>query len=209
MRDQCSVPIAGENSQVRGEAVALAVGSRKIPIWHIRTGNAGLICGLTWVVCVQMWKDRLLRKGEEFKSDEQTRAEDVCPAMQWGRENSSQAVKWWRTAWKKAQKGNFDYTVLRHDEVNWGSSDQTRCLYKFKRKDSFGTNPQGREPGVPILYQSLLQTLIRPWIKSPWLSQCHSSTIAIELLSLSTGTIQSPRHISRGSTWYLLKTSHK
>lgn len=121
MRDQCSVPIAGENSQVRGEAVALAVGSRKSPIWHIRTGNAGLICCLTWVVCVQMWKDRLLRKGEEFKSDEQTRAEDVCPAMQWGRENSSQAVKWWRTGWKKAQKGNFDYT-----EIWWSELGQLR-----------------------------------------------------------------------------------
>lgn len=58
-------------------------------------------------------------------------------------------------------------TILRYDEVNWGNSDQTRFLYKFKRKDSFGTSPQGREPGVPILYQSLLQTLIRPWIKSP------------------------------------------
>lgn len=201
MRDQCSVPIAGENSQVRGEAVALTVGSRDIPIWHITTGNAGLICCLTWVVCVQMQKGRLFRK-EKFKSVGQTRAEkDVGPTMQWGREISSRAVKWWRTAWKKAQMGNFDYTVLRQDKVNWGNSDQARYLYKFKREDSFGSNPQGREPRAPILYQSLLQNFIWPWIKSPWLSLCHSSTITVKMFSLSTGTIQSLRHLSRGSTF--------
>lgn len=137
MRDQCSVPIAGENSQVRGKLQPSPWAPERFPYDTSGQGMGGLICCSTWVVCVQMRKDRLLRKGEEFKSSGQTRAErDVHPATQGNFEPGSKMVK------KKKVEVWLQSAKTWQSEL--GQLKARQVLYKLKRKGPFWDESTGQ-----------------------------------------------------------------
>lgn len=131
--------------------------------------------------CVLKCEQTLLRQGEEFQSDGQTRAGKAeWPAGQWSLKPGRKMVK---DRMEGSTERNFDYTVLRCDKANQG-----RNLYKLKLR----TDPQGREPGAPILYKLFYQL---PHGLGWRPSQSHSSYKNAFLVPLRA--IQTLRHIQR------------
>lgn len=95
------------------------------------------------------------------------------------REILSQAVKWWkRRRWK------FNYKVLRHDKVNWGNSKPDRYCINSKGRTILGWIHKAESLQYQFCISFFCKLLIWPWIKSLWLSQCHSFPCLLQQYSL-------------------------